>query len=84
MNSRDKFEKLYKLLNGYNRTEYEREIIFDFYNKVGTGVFTLKFNKENNTCVLIDDVEDMTDYKTGERLTLKEYYLNKDRELIES
>ena len=33
MNSRDKFEKLYKLLNGYNRTEYEREIIFDFYNK---------------------------------------------------
>ena len=36
MNSRDKFEKLYKLLNGYNRSEYEREIIFDFYNKVGT------------------------------------------------
>ena len=84
MNSRDKFEKLYKLLKAFNRIEYEREIIFDFYNKVETGVFTLKFNKENNTCVLVDDVEDMTDYKTGDRLTRKEYYLNRDRELIES
>lgn len=62
---------LCKLLNGYNFTEYDDSLLFDFYNTTGDTIFTMIC--KDNQIQLADDVEYYATKNDYTNLTLQEY-----------